>query len=515
MRDKANSIRLNRFKIYLNLTKSKIFLIACLVFIGGIAAASWAPEKFWRFEIWWFVAAVFFLAGAPLWRRRFAWLLWLAVFCLAIWRYGSALPAGAPDKIRHYNGRSVTVIGYLADEPDVREANQKLEIAARGIKELPGREISGKVLVTANVYPEYNYGDSLELNCELEQPEEYKGFAYDRYLARYNIYSVCYRPALKVTGSGGGGFIYAKIFSFKKKLIGLIESGLPEPESGLAKAVVFGGQRGIDAAIRDNFQKAGLSHIMAVSGFHVSIMAAVIMAVLLGVGLNRRRAFYLAAAALAGYIVLVGLPASAMRAGLMAFLVLWALKLGRLNKLANSLLLAAALLLLINPRLLADDVGFQLSFLAVIGLAYIYPITQALWQKAGWPKLKGVSDALLITLAAQVFTLPVLAYSFGRISLIAPLANLAVLWAAPPLIILTLIGLPLAALAPGLSFIVFLPSYLLAKYILGAVAYLAGLPYASLEVNSFNLLWAAAYYALAVWGIIKLRRLAIVKDADK
>ena len=142
----------------------------------------------------------------------------------------------------------------------------------------------------------------------------------------------------------------------------------------------------------------------------------------------------------------------------MGFLVLWALKLGRLNKITNALALTAAVLLAFNPKLLRDDVGFELSFLAIAGLVYVYPILEAIWQKIKLPKLKGLSDGLLITLAAQVFTLPILAYNFSQISLIAPLANLAVLWAVPALTILILIALPLSWLLPGLSLLFFLPS---------------------------------------------------------
>ncbi len=303
-----------------------------------------------------------------------------------------------------------------------------------------------------------------------------------------------------------------KFFSFKAKLSGLIDAGLNEPESSLARPIVFGGQKGLEQTIRDDFQKTGLTHIMAVSGFNVSILAVVIMAVLLAIGLNRQRAFYAAVIFLAAYIILVGLPASAMRAGLMGFLVLWALKLGRLNKITNSLVLTAAILLLINPKLLRDDVGFQLSFLAIAGLVYVYPILEAIWQKVKLPKLKGASDALLITLAAQVFTLPVLAYNFSQISLIAPLANLAVLWTLPILTVLILAALPLSALLPGLSSIFFLPGYVLTKYILAVVKYLAGRPFGYVEVSYLGRGWITAYYFAVIFAVIKLQRSRLLKN---
>jgi competence protein ComEC len=507
------------FKGGVNLAKSKIFLFSCLVFISGVGLASFLPVKILNFNIELFAVGIFFLILTILfWRKEetgfrpvFLLFLFLTILSFSIWRYGISLPKNMPDKIWHYNGQNFTARGYIADEPDVRESSQKLEIAVSAIKEFPNRQILGKILVTTNLYPEYKYGDELEFSCDLRQPEEYKGFAYDRYLARYNIYSVCYYPKIKIVGSNENLF-YKKIFTLKEKLSGLIDLGMSEPESSLARPIVFGGQQGVEENIKQNFQRLGLTHIMAVSGFNVSILAAIVMAVLLTIGLNRQRAFYAAVIFLVGYIILVGLPASAMRAGFMGFLVLWALKLGRLNKITNSLVLTAAIMLLINPKLLRDDVGFQLSFLAIAGLVYVYPIFEAFWVKIKLPKLKGVSDALLITLAAQVFTLPVLAYNFSQISLIAPLANLAVLWVLPILTILILIALPLSWILPGLSFIFFLPSLILTKYILVAVKYLVKIPYGYMEISYVPWSFIIIYYFVAIFIVIKLQRSKLLKQ---
>ncbi|MBI4779334.1 ComEC family competence protein, partial [Candidatus Falkowbacteria bacterium] len=263
-------------------SKSKIFLIACLVFIFAVALASFLPVEILYFTIIWFSAGIFFLILTILFwhyskeagiKPASLFLLPATILLFAVWRYGLSLPLDTPDKIWHYNNQQVIVSGYVVAEPDIRDTSRKLEIAVESIKQLPGRKIFGKILVTTDLYPEYKYGDRLEFECELKQPEEYKGFAYDRYLARYNIYSVCYYPRLKVISGKGGNYFYAKIFYFKAKLAGLIDSGLSEPESSLARPIVFGGQKGLEQAIRDDFQKVGLTHIMAVSGFNVSILA--------------------------------------------------------------------------------------------------------------------------------------------------------------------------------------------------------------------------------------------------
>jgi competence protein ComEC len=138
---------------------------------------------------------------------------------------------------------------------------------------------------------------------------------------------------------------------------------------------------------------------------------------MLAIGLSRKQAFYLAVLLLVIFIILVGVPASAMRAGLMGFFVLWALKLGRLNKITNAIILAGAIMLLINPKLLRYDIGFQLSFLAILGLIYFYPLINDWMIKIKMPKLKGGREIFSMTIAAQVFTLPITAYNFSTVSL--------------------------------------------------------------------------------------------------
>ena len=488
------------------LTRSKIFLISCLFFILGIAITSFLPLPWLESDLWWFIGIVFCAAVLILfWMRKKIWLsalLGLFLF-LGIWRYSFSLPASTPDKVWFYNGREVVITGMVCNEPDVREKNVKLEVRSKKLEGIEG-EVSGKILVTTNLYPSYGYGDELEIKCELQAPEKFEDFSYDRYLARYNIYSVCYYPEIKLAEKNKGSWLYGLIFKLKNKLRETMQTGLPEPEAGLAGAVVLGYKKGLSAFWQEKFSKVGISHIIAISGLHISILAALVMGFALGIGCPRRKAFWLASGFLIFYIILIGLPASAMRAGLMGFLVLWAMNLGRLNKLTNSLVLVAAMLLLINPKLLRDDIGFQLSFLAVLGIAYIFPIFNK-WTGERKGAIKIFLDITGITLSAQVFTLPIIALNFNQVSLIAPASNLLILWILPFLLSAILAGLALSLILPGLAWLFFLPSLLVLKYIMAVANGLAGLPLAYLEVDYLWPGWAGAYYLIVVWVIFKFR----------
>ncbi|MEA3464070.1 MAG: ComEC/Rec2 family competence protein [Patescibacteria group bacterium] len=533
----------------MNPTRSKIFLICCFAFIIGIAVASFSPVEWIQNDLWWFGAMVGCgVAVVLFWKKateneqieseqifvRFQFVCFLFLFALflflGIWRYAIGLPANTPDKIWYYNGQTVTVVGVVSNEPDIRQTNQKLEIEAHSVGahcNAPLRNTEGKILATTNLYPSYNYGDELKIVCELQAPKKFSGFAYDRYLARYDIYSVCYYPLLRPLGYGeqanttqigageeeGLSFIalakkkfYKKIFNYKNKLRGIIDYGLSEPEASLARAIILGDKKGIPDDLREKFSQAGISHIAAISGMHISILAVLMMSLLLGIGLPRKKAFWLASLFLLFYIILIGLPASAMRAGLMGFLVLWAMNLGRLNKLTNSLVLAAVVLLLINPRLLRDDIGFQLSFLAVSGIAYCYPLFNDWFDKLKIPKLKGARDIFNVTIAAQVFTLPIIALNFFQVSIVSPISNLLVLWTLPILMIVSLVALLLSLIFVDFVFVFFLPAWLLLKYIVVVADWLTKLPYAYAEIDYLWRGWVIVYYGVAGWAVYKAKK---------
>lgn len=497
----------------IKITKSKIFLACCLIFIFGIAIASFLPTKYIGDDLFWFIVLVFNAVLLSLFFRNkkigLVSLLTLFLF-LAIWRYSISLPTDSPDKIWHYNGGKISFVGVVSGEPDIRSDNIKLKIKTESISGI-SEKISGQVLVTANLYPRYDYGDRLEVLCDLQQPEEFSGFAYDRYLARYDIYSVCYYPKMTLLEKNQGNWLYGKIFKFKIELYKIINRGLTGREASIAGPIILGGQQGVDEDLRNAFSRTGLTHIMAVSGSNISILAGIVLFVFLGLGLDRKYSFYGSVAFLVIYVILVGSPASAVRAGVMGFLVLWALYLGRLNKITNTMAFAATLMLLFNPRLLRDDIGFQLSFGAILGLVYCYPIIDRWLEAVHIPRLWGARDVVGVTLAAQIFTLPVIAYNFSQISIISPLANLLILWTIPLLMAMILVALLLGFVFPSFSFLLFFPAWLVLKYIIFIVESLARFRYATIEIEYLWWGWVILYYAIILWGIVKINK----KNASK
>ena len=390
---------------------------------------------------------------------------------LGIWRFSVSIPIDSPGKIWHYNGENIDVIARVVEEPRVELDKQKLTIEVFYSENL-GRKLEGEVLIYSDLYPRINYGDNLRIKCELKAPEPFNDFAYDRYLAKSDIYSLCYYPEIERLEldehSSQNNFYFLffnNLYNLKDKISYLINISIREPEASVLRAMTLGDKWSVPDDVREDFAKAGLSHIMAISGMHIGIILSVIFSSLLFLGLFRSKAFYFSSIFLVFYITIIGFPASAVRASIMGFLVLLSFNLGRLNQIVNSLALAACFMLLINPALLRDDIGFQLSFLAVLGIVYFhYFISNSLKRlfRIGDKRIiTGIIDLISLTLSAQILTLPLIAWNFSQVSLVALVSNLLVLWALPFLFTLFILALPLSFILPNLSFWFFLPVFLI------------------------------------------------------
>ena len=486
-------------------TPAKQLLFFCLFFIVGIGLAGLAPKKIIEPNIWWFCAVILSLSLAiifwPAARARLTLLVAFFLF-LGFWRFSLNLPATGQEQISFYNNQKVELSGIIASEPDervdqVRYELDKIVVGSRAVK--------GRLLLVNNLTPIYNYGDGVSFSCKLKAPQDRDDFSYSRYLARYSIFSICYFPEITLVRpaiwQGAAENFYSSVYQLKTYLRSLINRGLPEPEAALANGMILGDQKGLPADLRTEFSRTGLSHIIAISGMNITMIAVFLSWLILALGANRRSVFYLAGLIIALYIILIGAPASAVRAGLVSILLLAAAHLGRLSKINNALIFAAATMLIFSPRLLRDDLGFILSFLAIFSLVFFYdPLDKKLADWSGG-RLKPLRQAVSLTLAAQILTWPVMAYNFSQISLIAPLANLAALWTLPFLTAAIFLILPFASLLPSAAAYLFLPARMILKYLLAVVHFLGSWQYAAINLDFKYPLLLAIYYVLIIWQL--------------
>jgi competence protein ComEC len=410
------------------------------------------------------------------------------------------------NDLAYYNGKNISFIGFVCEEADVDYKSRRLTICA-----------AGRVLITTNLYPEYNYGDYLKISGLLKEPEVFNGFDYDSYLARYDIYSLMYYPKISRVEKplSLSQKIYLKLLEGKWYLKSIIDSNLNEPEAGLANALLLGYRRTVSSEDLKIFSRVGLSHMIAISGSHITILSAMLINFLLALGIRRKHSFYLVMIFLIFYPFITGLSASAVRSAIMGGLAFLAIYYKRNAKLINALVFSGSIMLLINPQILRADIGFQLSFLALLGIIYLYPIGEKIISslltrlnlRKGIEKVfKNILDIINLTLVSQIITLPVLLINFKQLSLISPLANILVLWTFAPLLALLIINL---FVVPILSFVgpwIFLPSYLLLKYIFILSKLLAEPDWAAISINNFNWSWGIIYYFILVVIIFSFNR---------
>jgi competence protein ComEC len=305
------------------------------------------------------------------------------------------------------------------------------------------RAVQGRVLAYLPTGGEWHYGDRLRLWGELRTPPASEDFSYQAYLARQSVYSYMPYASASLLEQGSGNPFLQAVYAFRETGLGLIYQYLPDPEASLLAGIVLGVESGIPPDVDQAFKDTGTTHIIAISGFNITIVAS-LFAILFGRVLGPRRGAVAAVIAISLYTVMVGADAAVVRAAIMGGLSLFARQVGRRQHGLNSLGITAGLMLLFNPLLLWD-VGFQLSFAATLGLiVYAGPWEQAFetWLTGRLSpglarRLTGpFSEYVLLTLAAQLTTLPLILYHFGRLSLVSLPANIAILPAQPPVMVL-------------------------------------------------------------------------------
>jgi competence protein ComEC len=481
--------------------------LTALATLPPVPGAPAAPPLPWSQSLAWGGVLTLVAAGAAalaVARRAAHVVAGMALLACALgtMRATSALAGGAPSPLerRLAAGPVAALRGVVAAPPVPRERAQRLRLrvtAVRAPGASPWEALTGSVQVTARPSPALHAGDELEVRGAPQAPEAGTPAGYAAVLRRQGIDAVVAFPALTRLGhrtaAGPWGDAAERL---RVALAGGLESLLPEPQASLAAGILLGQGRALPPLLQEQLARSGTSHVVAVSGYNVGLVVAVAGTVAGRAGRTRRHrraAVVLASLALWAFVALVGPSGSVLRAGAMAQLALAGRAFERESAAGGLLLWASAALLAWRPDL-ALDAGWQLSFLGTAGLVWLGPALAA--RLSALPLT--VREALGATLAAQLFVLPALAVTFGRVSLVAPLSNVLVLPLVGPVMLGAALTSAAALLCPPLAPLLAGLTWAPATALLEVIAWTASLPFAAATLPEWSPGAVIAYLAALV-----------------
>lgn len=481
------------------MTRDRGFFTVLSAFVAGVAAGSflsvaWAP--------WFALGGALLVAGVAVSAKpavltvSVAALIALALGALSVTR------AQAPFTGSGIQGSAVSGTARIIGDPQEKSFYRSVVLAFEKCDSPACPE--SRVLWQAPRIGNYRAGERLTFACALERPENFDpAFDYRMSLGKDGIGYLCKRaqavePLPDDGWTRGAGFLFAPKRAFERAL----SAALPEPESGLAKGLLLGGNDYLPTALKDAFATVGLSHIVAVSGYNITLIVEFFVVIGLALGLWRKQAILLALAATLFFVLMIGAPASAVRAGLMAASVSVATWCGRKSSSVNGLLLAAGLMLAANPLLLRYDIGFQLSFLATLGI-----VLGSAWLDRLVPAgFRGRSfvELLWLTASAQLLVLPLIVFQFRAFSPFMLLANALILPLVPYAMAFSFGSAALALIVPLLGTLFSWPAYAFLYAITASTEGLSRLPFARLPVSELPLgaylLWYVVVLSVIVGG---------------
>lgn len=484
--------------VYNKNVKQYIFHIVMVAFLSGIAFQT--IVKLPLYTCLW-VAVVGFGLFVVWGRNRFAISapsllaisLTICFFALGLVRMEFAAKALQISSLQSKVGDKVELEGIVTEDPERHEKTLHVYVKVD----------TDVILVTTDPYSQITYGDRVKILGKLEVPEVFttdtgREFDYPHYLlARGVEYKVSYAQ-VEIVQSGEGNPIIYFLLKQKHRLMNGIEQSLPEPQAGLGEGLLLGVKQALGTELNEMFRKAGIIHIVVLSGYNIMLVVAFTKYCL---SLFFRRSIRIATGLVmvVCFALIVGLSATVVRASIMAALVLFAQGLNRTYNITRALLFAGALMVLFNPFLLLYDIGFQLSFVATLGLILIAPKFEAIFNKASF--LERVKGYLVATIATQIAVLPLLLYQMGQVSLVAVVVNVLVLPIVPLAMLSTFITGIISLIYTPLTLPFAFIAHLALSYIVFLAKWFSLLPFSVVTISYFPLHFLFILYAVIIGGV--------------
>ncbi|MDP2668599.1 MAG: ComEC/Rec2 family competence protein [bacterium] len=420
-------------------------------------------------------------------RLRFA-LFFIFFLLLGILRFSYFENNIVKDELHLHYGEEISLTGIVL-------SSENKENSARVVLKTD----LGRLRVIKRIYPEYKYGDILEVRGKITEPVNFADFDVKKYLAKSEIYAEMIFPEISGSREQNSPAL-SPLFLIKDAFENNLRNILPEPAASLADGMLLGNQGSLDKELVDDFRKSGTIHILVLSGYNITIVGVFVMA-FFGFIVPEAAAWVLALLAIIGFTLMAGAEAAAVRSAIMAIIGLLALRSGRKSFAISALMWAAFLMILWNPMLMRFDRGFQLSFLATLGLIVASPFFKKIFKFV--PDIFGLRDAATSAFSAQIFVLPLLLSWGGEISWLSPFANILIVGAVPLVMLFSFLGGTAAFLSVSLGKIIASAAYILMSYQIFFVKFFGSLGFSMVQFSFLPVFILFAVYAVLFYWSFK------------
>lgn len=445
----------------------------CVSFLLAVAVTNYVhiPTEF--------IFIVCVVAGVGYFLSRSA--VWLSVMLVMFGLWLGIERATSIDIIDYLApivGDEVLISGTVSSTPHIAPSftSFRLQVVNIAGEDVPSSEDIFVLLSSDNSVVKHN--DKLVLSCKIE-PSKYD----DGYICAFPEVVEYYRYS--ATGLN-------KILGIAhQKFVEALSGVYIQPVAGFMVGILVGGTAQFSDDLVEQFRVTGTLHLVALSGFNISIIVGFVMLIYERVGIPRRWYSASIASLLVVFVLFVGAQASIVRAAIMGFLVVLARQRGRYTTARNLLTATAMLMVLISPEILLGDIGFQLSFLATVGIIYFSPLLEKWTQRL--PDMFQFKEALLLAVSAELMVLPVLVWYFGHLSVVSPITNMLVGPLIPIAMLFGFLGGVVGLINITLGQMVGLLGWLVGGLILKIIEIFAQLPYAYVPV-SWPILLVVGYY---------------------
>ncbi|MDA0987604.1 MAG: ComEC/Rec2 family competence protein [Chloroflexi bacterium] len=497
------------------------------IYLATLVAFSWPSGLF-------FLAASALLA-LLLRGRGLSLLPALAFALLSLGALRAAVPSelGTPVPIDGYNGtRGISVEGVISADPERRTSGWQFPISVERVK-VNGDWIDsrGDLLVTSKPStsliatrqePLFRYGDRLIVVGDPAEPPVFQDFDYRDYLARQGIFSTMIYPGVELTGEGEGNMVLEAIYSLRYRLSRGLSQAVAEPQNSLAQALLLGRRSTMPPELTQAFRDTGTSHILAISGLHVGVLLAFSLAMSRWlVGARRQLYILIPLLSIWGYAGLAGMSPSVQRAAIMGSIYLVGLYLGRQNSIMPALAAAAAIMVGLEPKILAS-VSFQLSFTAMAGLVLLAPpiergIRRIFSEDSEGPEGEGegrwsraLAYPVSATVAATLATLPLVAFYFQQVSLVGLPATLLALPILAPVLGMGFMTAVLGLVNTGAAQVAGWGTWIQLSYLKLVIEFFDAIPGGTVQVGRIGAPLVVAYYAVLIGFLVKRPKLQVI-----